>query len=103
MGNAMPREKKDIKEPAKYDYRIEIKKSGNGKWQAEKVFPEPRKVITDFESQALALNAMEEVADDKAKEGEDVIDIVLCDDAGRPQIRYRYKREIIKHIRVLSG
>ena len=99
----MAREKKDIKEPAKFDYRIEVRKGANGHWLAEKVFPEPRKSIEDFETRALAVAAMEGVAADKARDGEDVVDIIIYDETNKPSIRYRYKREVIKHVKLLQG
>jgi hypothetical protein len=99
----MARQKKEITEPTKFDYRIEVKKGANGLWQAEKVFPEPRKSISDFESREEAIIAMESVANDKAKESDDVVDIVIYDDTGAPKFRFRYKREVVKHVRLLQG
>ncbi len=99
----MATEKKDLKEPAKFDFRIEIKKGANGFWQAEKVFPEPRKSIEDFETRAVAIIAMESVAADKAREGQDVVEIVIYDERNQPSIRYRYKSEVIKHVKLLQG
>jgi len=103
VGIAMARQKKDITEPAKFDYRIEVRKSADGLWQAEKVFPEPRKAISDFDSREEAIIAMEGVANDKVKESDDVVDIVIYDETDKPRFRFRYKREVVKHVRLLQG